>query len=233
MDQENVIFLHDNLKYMGFGVDTPLNLALDAQIRLEQASFELYAEAWFDDETKMEARLFFKRGPDSERYFFNKYEAFLRHSDNPDKDKAQTFHLNKGGRGVTFKEAYNLLQGRYVHKMVVDETGKKEAKWLQLNFAEKTVWGNYKINKFSDHFDLEKTLRQYKIRELENEELEQRICRSLRRGNLHPVTFVLHSKKNATDADLGQPCGQNDQKPIRGNECQWERRHHGRAHGDP
>ncbi len=72
---------------------------------------------------------------------------------------------------------------------------KKEPKWLQLNFAEKTVWGNYKINRFSDHFDLEKTLRQYKIRELEAEELEQRICRSLRRGNLHPVTFILNSKK--------------------------------------
>jgi hypothetical protein len=195
MDQENLNYLHDNLKYMGFGVDTPLNLALDAQVRLEPASFELFAEAFFDEESKMEARLFFKRGPDSERYYFNKYEALLRFTDNPEKDKAQTFELNKGGRGVTFKEAYNLLQGRYVHKMVVDDAGKKEPKWLQLNFAEKSVWGNYKINKFSDHFDLEKTLRQYKIRELLDEDLEQRICRSLRRGNLHPVTFILHSKK--------------------------------------
>lgn len=195
MDQKNLEFLHDNLKYMGFGVDTPLNLALDAQIRLEPASFELYAEAFFDEESKMEAKLFFKRGTESERYYFNKYEALLRFTDNPEKDKAQTFHLDKSGRGVTFKEAFNLLHGRYVHKMVKDDAGKKEPKWLQLNFAEKTLWGNFKINKFSDHFDLEKTLRQYKIRELLDEELEQRICRSLRRGNLHPVTFILHSKK--------------------------------------
>jgi hypothetical protein len=50
-------------------------------------------------------------------YFFNKYDASLQA-----KDMAQTFYINKGS-GITAKEAYNLMEGRAVHKELENKEG--------------------------------------------------------------------------------------------------------------
>ena len=174
-------FLNTSLKYLGFGENTSLNTVLAEEIKREVPVFDLYTEAFFDEDTKLEAKLNFSRSKTTERYFFNRYTALLRYPDNPEKEKQQTFYINKSRSGVTFKESFNLLQGRYVYKKLLRKDGEKYMSWIRLDFAQKTLSGNHKIKYLFDRFPLEKTL--------------ERIIRSLQRGNLHPVTYTLASGK--------------------------------------
>jgi len=195
MDLENLDFLNTSLKYLGFGENTSLNTVLAEEIKRERPAFDLYTEAFFDEDTKLEAKLNFSRSKTTERYFFNRYTALLRYPDNPEKEKQQTFYINKSRSGVTFKESFNLLQGRYVYKKLLRKDGEKYMSWIRLDFSQKTLSGNYKIRYLFDRFALEKTLAVYKIREMDMEPLKERIIRSLQRGNLHPVTYTLVSGK--------------------------------------
>jgi hypothetical protein len=56
---------------------------------------------------------------------------------------SQTIYLNKG-RGITIKEAYNLLNGRSIHKDLSNKEGQKYQAWLQLDFKQIDNNGNYK-----------------------------------------------------------------------------------------
>src|ERR1700744_2308525 len=113
MAQNNLDFLNTDLKYLGFGEKSLLNQHLEAQLLRELPAFELFTEAFYDNDTKLEAKLYFTRSAKENFYYFNKYDALLRYAGEPDKDRAQTFYISKG-HGVTLKEAFNLLQGRAV-----------------------------------------------------------------------------------------------------------------------
>jgi hypothetical protein len=195
--KENLEYLNSRLKYLGFGENTVLNKCLEEEMKRGEPTFDLYTEAFYDEETKLEARLNFNLGKKKDRYFFTRYTALLRYPDNPEKEKQQTFHIDKGTFGVTFKEAFNLLQGRSVYKKLFRKDGEKYMSWIRLDFAEKTLSGNHKIKYLFDRFALEKTLDAYEIRELDSEVLRERIIRSLQRGNLHPVIVSLASKRLA------------------------------------
>ncbi len=122
MDSDNLAFLNDSLKYLGFGEKSFLNQHLEQCMARGDVDFQLFTEAFFDDDTKLEARLYFKKGDNNKRnknnteyYFFSRYDSLLRFIDHPERDRAHTFYINKGS-GVTFKEAFNLLNGRAVYK---------------------------------------------------------------------------------------------------------------------
>ncbi len=177
------------------GDNTLLNQQLEQQVIKESKEIELYTEAYFDDFSRLEAKLYFRRSDQKEMYFFNKYEALLRYPDDQDKNRSQTFYINKG-MGITFKEAFNLLQGRAVNKDLVNIEGEKYNAWVQLNFEEKDLHNNYKVKQYRAQYryELEKVLENYPIRELQNEETKSILIRSLRRGNLQLVTFVKVNK---------------------------------------
>ena len=195
MNKDNLAFLQDNLKYLGFGEYSLLNHLLESEMTRGTHSFELYTDAFFDEETKLEARLHFRRSDSMDMYFFNKYEAMLVYPENPEKNKTQTFYIYKGS-GVTLKEAFNLLQGRAVYKKLTNAVGEKYTAWIQLNFEQKDLHENYKYRYFrsESRFDLAKVLANYKLREMENEETREMLFRSLRRGNIHPVTLIKSNK---------------------------------------
>jgi hypothetical protein len=190
MNNENLEFLQDSLKYLGFGEKLLLNRQLEETIASEPKEFQLDTEAFFDEYNKLEVVLYFRRSDQADMYFFNKYEARLRAAEDPELDRGQVFYISKG-RGMTLKEAFNLLQGRAVNKDLTDADGQRYNAWVQLNFSEKDLHGNYKVKQYRPQYgyDLEKTLEKYPIRELKNEELKAGLLRSLRKGNLHPVSF--------------------------------------------
>ncbi|HZE86155.1 MAG TPA: hypothetical protein VE035_17670 [Puia sp.] len=172
MNSENLEFLQDNLKYLGFGDKLLLNQQLEEQVTKELKDFVLETEVFYDDETKMEIVLHFRRSEQLDMYFFNKYDAKLCYDADPASDRGQSFYISKG-TGVTLREAYNLLQGRAVNKDLTDAEGLKYNAWIQLNFDEKSGNNNYKVKQFRVQYgySLEKTLEKYPIRELKNEVL--------------------------------------------------------------
>jgi hypothetical protein len=195
MKKDNLTFLQENLRYLGFGEGLPLNDQLVQEVEKGEKEFQLRTEAHFDEWSKIEAVLYFKKGGEQDMYFFSKYTAALLYPETPDHDKAHTFYIFKGS-GVTLKEAFNLLQGRAVNKDLTDSDGEKYNAWIQLDFRERTASSNYKVRQYRVQYgyDLEKVLHSYPIRELQVEELRLNLIRSLKKGNIHPVTFEKTSK---------------------------------------
>ena len=117
MNNENFQYLSDNLKYMGFGEN--LKPELEKNLNEGKAEFQLHYKAEINKKP-FEVTMNFRKSDSSDMYFFNNYHASLERNNG---EKAeQTFYLNKG-KGVTGKEAFNLLDGRAVHKDLVTKEG--------------------------------------------------------------------------------------------------------------
>ena len=77
------------------------------------------------DKDRLTANFHFRKSDNSEMYFLNKYDASLQ---KPGQEgRSQTFYL-ENGKGVTMKEAYNLLDGRSVNRDLKnkEERGRSE-----------------------------------------------------------------------------------------------------------
>jgi hypothetical protein len=140
----------------------------------------------------LETNLFFRKSDQSDLYFFNRYDAILR---NDVGTFEQNFYLNKG-HGVTLKEAFNLLQGRAVYKEMENKEGQKFKAWIELDFKQKDN-GNYKVKQYHDNYgyNLESTLKNFPIKELQNEQQKERLLSSLQRGNRQSVTMNVEGRE--------------------------------------
>jgi hypothetical protein len=190
MNEKNYEYLINQLKHTGFG-DT-LNEDLRKNMEKQNPEFALSFQKQFEND-KVSATLHFKKSDQFEMYFFNKYDLQLNKEAN-DSALKQTFYNDKG---ITLKEAYNLLDGRAVNKMQLAKDGEKFNAWLQLDFTKNTESGNYQFKQYHQNygFDLEKTLSKYPIKELNNETYKANLIRSLERGNLQSATFQLNGKE--------------------------------------
>jgi hypothetical protein len=105
-------------------------------------------------------------------------------------EKQQEFYLNKG-KGVTLREAENLLSGRSVYKELVSKENQPYKAWMQLNTEEVKEKGNYKVNYYHQGYgyDLEKSLQKLPIK-LENDEAKDKLVKSLQKGNIAVVTLM-------------------------------------------
>lgn len=185
MNEANVNYLKDNIKYLGFGEKA--HDLLEANIREGKMAFQLEFTSEINKK-KFDATLQFKRSDSSDMYFLNSYKAALERSDG--KRVEQTFYLDKG-RGITAKEAYNLLEGRSVQKELTTKEGVEYKAWLQLDFSEKDKNGNHVVKQFHEKYgyDLEATLRKYPLQELDGAEKQKALLHSLHKGNLQSVTM--------------------------------------------
>jgi hypothetical protein len=187
MNEKNLEYLKENLKYTGFS--DKLNFELEKNMQQGLPEFQLHTQAEFNKD-KVDAVLHFKKSDTSEMYFFNKYDATLEKS--KEEKLSNTFYLNKGN-GVTLKEAYNLLNGRAVNKDLINKEGQKYNAWIQLDVQNKDNNGNYKMKQFHENYgyDLESTLKQYPIKELTDAESKEMLLHSLQKGNVQSVTFEM------------------------------------------
>lgn len=193
MNKDNFLFIKQTLRYLGFGEVVASNRQLEIEMQKGTLDFQLKTAACFDEWSTLQATLYFRKSDNYDMYFFTKYEALLVYDATPSNNKMQTFFIRKGN-GVTFKEAFNLLQGRSVYKRQWDDDA---SVWIQLSFCERSPDNtNYKIRQFGDMYgyDLGKVLNTYPIRELQDETLKMNLIYSLQKGNLHPVTFVKANK---------------------------------------
>src|SRR6266496_4620766 len=185
MNEQNLQYLKDNIKYLGFGE----KLYPEMQSNMEQGlpEFRLKTQSEFNKD-KIEAALHFKKSDTSDMYFLNRYDATLEKSNG--EKLSQPFYLNKGN-GVTVKEAYNLLHGRAVNKDLTNKEGEKYNAWIQLDLKNKNDRGNYDVKQFHKNYgyDLEQSLAKFPIKELANGEQKDALIKSLQKGNIQSATF--------------------------------------------
>lgn len=191
MNEMNLQYLKDNLKYTGFG--DKLNESLEANVREGKPSFELQVNEKMH-RGDIDANLHFRQSPSTGMYFFNSYEARVVKENGF--ERSQRFYLNNG-KGVTLKEAYNLLDGRSVLKDMTNKEGVEYKAWLKLDFDNKKENGQYELRQFHQEkygFDLKKELQKLNLSELPAER-ETQLMQSLHKGNRQAVNFELGGEK--------------------------------------
>ncbi len=191
MNEKNLKYLKDNLKYMGFG--EKLNADLEKGMMEGKPEFQLQLnEKMFQG--NMDLKLHFKQSPSSDMYFFNSYEARLT-KDNGH-DMSQSFYLNNG-KGVTYKEAYNLLDGRSVLKDLTNKEGEKYSAWIKLDFSKNATNNHFETRQFHAEkygFNLASELDKLDLVKLP-EEKEKQLMQSLQKGNRQAVNFIKDGKE--------------------------------------
>ncbi len=185
MNNENLQYLTDNIKYMGFGESHKADL--EKNMKEGKAEFHLVLRAEINKKP-FEATMNFRKSDSSDMYFFNNYHASLEKSNG---EKAeQTFYLNKG-KGVTGKEAYNLLDGRAVQKDLVTMKGQPYKAWIQLDFENKDSKNNFEVKQFHENYgyDLKAAVEKFAVAEMRDPEKEKTLLLSLQKGNVQSVTI--------------------------------------------
>ena len=185
MNNENFQYLSDNLKYMGFGEN--LKTDLEKNLNEGKADFQLHYKAEINKKP-FEVTMNFRKSDTSDMYFFNNYHASLL-KENGEKAE-QIFYLNKG-KGVTGKEAFNLLDGRSVHKDLVTKEGQPYKAWMQLDFENKDKNNNFEVKQFHEKygFDLKAAVEKFPITDLKEPDKEKALMQSLQKGNVQSVTI--------------------------------------------
>jgi hypothetical protein len=185
MNNENFQYLSDNLKYMGFGEN--LKPELEKNLKEGKGEFQLHYKAEINKKP-FEVTMNFRKSDSSDMYFFNNYHAALEKA-NGQKEE-QTFYLNKG-KGVTGKEAFNLLDGRSVHKDLVTREGQPYKAWIQLDFENKDKNNNSEVKQFHENygFDLKAAVEKFAIAELKEADKEKALMQSLQKGNVQSVSI--------------------------------------------
>lgn len=121
-------------------------------------------------------------------YFFNSYHASMERKDGTKPE--QTFYLNKG-RGVTAKEAFNMLDGRAVQKDLVTKEGQPCKAWIQLDTEVRDKNNNHDVKQYHEKygFDLKEAVSKFPVAELKEPAKEKALMESLQKGNVQAVTL--------------------------------------------
>jgi hypothetical protein len=188
MNTENLNYLQKQLLNLGFG--EKLNDELEKNIKSGQKEFTLNTEQEYNKQN-VDYTLHYKAGDQNDMYFFNKYDASLK-----DKEMQQTFYINKGS-GITAKEAYNLMEGRAVHKQLENLEGEKYNAWIVIDKENKTDNGNFKLRPFTDgwNYKPERAIDKLAIVGINEEGAREKLMKSLEKGNRHQVTAMKDGKE--------------------------------------
>jgi hypothetical protein len=185
MNEQNFEYLKDNIKYMGFGEN--MNEALETNLKQGTPEFILSNKTEINKKP-FEATLHFRKSDNSDMYFFNSYNASLERKNGEKME--QTFYLNKG-KGITAKEAYNMLEGRAVFKELSTKEGQGYKAWVQLDFDNKAKNNNHEVKQFHENYgyDLKAAVSKFAVAELADSEKEKSLIQSLQKGNIQSVSI--------------------------------------------
>jgi hypothetical protein len=200
MNQKNLEYLKDQIKFTGFGEG--MENALKEKMQKGETEFMLNHNVKYGTDF-VSGILNFKKSDQSDMYFFNSYKITLEKE--PSKEAlTQTFYINKDNN-ITAKEAYNLMEGRAVNKDLKNKEGEIYNAWLKMDFKEADDKGNFKLNHYHQNYgyDLESSLAKHPIKELENEKYKDDLLNSLKKGNIQSVTFIIDGidKKQYVEAN--------------------------------
>jgi hypothetical protein len=186
MNTQNAEFLKKSLLNLGFGEQ--LNAELGKKMAAKTPEFTLELQHEFNQKT-VDYALHFKAGENQDMYFLNSYDATIAHRDDPAKNISQSFYINKGS-GITAKEAFNLMEGRAVHKQLFNKEGEKYQAWIKLDQENLTEGGNKKLKSWSENYgyDIEQVISGKGIREMGTAEGQESLLYSLKKGNAQQIT---------------------------------------------
>lgn len=194
MNQKNLEYLKDQLKYTGFG--ETFDAELKENMMKGDKDFKIMHTGIMNNglpnKDTLTVELNFKKSEQTDMYFFNSYHVNLQKEENK-LGLEQTFYINKDSASITMKEAYNLMEGRSVNKDLKTKEGENYNSWIKIDFKQADDNGNFKLNYYHQNYgyDLEASLSKHSIKELNTPQYKEDLLNSLKKGNLQSVTFVV------------------------------------------
>lgn len=195
MVEQNLEYIKEELSGLGFR-NIP-EKEIGDKLKLDPDKFQTEGEMRLSQQGRMENvlyKIFFKKYERQDMYHAYAYQATLKN----DPAKTQAFKISFNN-GFTVPEAFNLLNGRAVHKLILDQkTSKLSTAWFQMDFNAKDVHGNYKVDqvKINDRsYLLGVLLNKYPIRETQDPKRQSELITSLYQGNAEPVTLLKNGKE--------------------------------------
>lgn len=186
---DQVQYLKDQLKYLGFGEESNLHKDLEKGIKSTKQQFEIKTSSDKTlPENKVDFTLKFSKS-DSGGVFLNSYNAVL--TNEKKEEISHNFPVNKENT-FTAKEAVNLLEGRSVKiEFLNPKNEEMEFAFVKLNFGEpKTEKGNYNFQNFYQNYGIDAALIVEKSKLVfDKPEYKDSIIRSLEKGNVVKVKF--------------------------------------------
>lgn len=202
--QKSLEQLSNKLLFLGFGEG--LNTELERQLKEGKPEFSLQASTEFGKD-KMEAVLNFRYAEKNgkENYFLNNYVATLVNGEN---NPSQFFYVNNRGQSITFKEACNLLNDRYVFKTLTSKTGVEYDTWIKIdkdNIDLKT--GYPKLHQYGDRlgFDLQEAVNRLPFKFLQYGPELKMVMKSLEKGNRPEVLLLKDSVEQKVSIEANPP----------------------------
>ncbi|KUJ54340.1 MULTISPECIES: hypothetical protein [Chryseobacterium] len=186
-DFDQVKYLKDQMKYLGFGEDEKLHKDLEKGIKGKAQQFEIKTSS--DKalpENKVDFTLKFSKS-DQGGVFLNSYNAKL--TNNKKEEISHNFPVSREN-SFTAKEAVNLLEGRSVKiEFVNPKSNQTEPAFVQFNFNEpKTDKGNYFFQNFYKNYGVDTAKIVEKSNLLfDNPEWKENSIKSLEKGNIVKV----------------------------------------------
>ncbi|WP_068941756.1 hypothetical protein [Chryseobacterium timonianum] len=188
-DFNQVKYLKDQMKYLGFGEEEKLHKDLEKGINSKKQEFEIKTSSDKTlPENKVDFTLKFNKS-ESGGVFLNSYNAKL--TNNKNEEISHNFPISKES-SFTAKEAINLLEGRSVKiEFLNPKSQQVEPAFVQFNFNEpKTEKGNYYFQNFYKNYGVDTA----KIVDKSNlvfdkPEWKESAIKSLEKGNVLKVKF--------------------------------------------
>jgi hypothetical protein len=188
-DFDQVQYLKDQMKYLGFGEDEELHNDLEKRIAAKKQQFEIKTGS---DKVlpgnQVDFTLKFNK-TDRGGIFLNSYHAKLTMENS--EERSHNFPVSKENN-FTAKEAINLLEGRSVKKEFLNpKTNEEETAFVQFDFSHpKTEKGNYYFQNFYENYGVD-TAKIVEKAELvfDKPEWKENAIKSLEKGNIVKVKF--------------------------------------------
>lgn len=184
-DFNQVEYLKNQMKYLGFGESEKLHKDLENGINSSEKQFEIKTTS---DKTlpgnNVDFTLKFNKS-EKGGIFLNSYNATLTN------DKGERSHnFSAKNNPFTAKEAVNLLEGRTVKTELSTKDGVEFPAFVKLNFSEKNQYDNYKMQVFNENYgvDTAKIVDNSKLI-FDKPEYRDNTIKSLEKGNVVKVKF--------------------------------------------
>lgn len=191
---DQVAYLKNQLKYLGFGEDEKLHKDLEKGIKSKKQQFEIKTTS---DKTlsgnKVDFILKFNK-TENGGVFLNSYHANLKKEKG--EDISHNFPVSKENT-FTAKEAINLLEGRSVKiEFHNPKSEQLEPAFVQFNFDEpKTEKGNYQFQNFYKNYGVDTAQIVEKSNLIfDKPEYRENTIKSLEKGNIVKVKFKIDDK---------------------------------------
>lgn len=192
-DFDQVEYLKNQVKYLGFGEAEILHKDLEKGISSEEKHFELKTTSDKSlPENTVDFTLNFSKS-EKGGVFLNSFQAELNNEKG--ETHAQKFYVNKEDT-FTAKEAVNLLEGRAVKiEFTNPKTDQKESAFVKLDFKEKNEYGNYNFQNFHQNYGVDTAQIVEKSGLIfDQPEYKENTIKNLEKGNVVKVKFNLDDK---------------------------------------